>query len=339
MNKDIIANIRSSGLSIYDSVGKSLYIPTKDLEAILQEGLIGLSVANLPIRTRSKVVKSAVCEVLGYPVPSSFKKTQPRFPGQNFDTYIQQAMNVQIWNEEVDPKRRYVLIGVNSDFVVYSVRVITGDQLAKLDHTGTLTHKYQATMQHFGEDKLFAESDTANVAEWANSTNSIPNSLLPTFAPTSTTLLPINEVFNRLKPLVGTRISYLDAAQERNRGAELHAAICKQLGYASYADDGEYPDIVNQLIEVKLQTSPTIDLGLHSPKDGQPVVNADGKTFTSEDIRYVVFDASLDGDKLSLNNLYVVTGEKFTSAFPLFKGKETNAKLQIPLPHDFFGQR
>jgi len=86
----ITEKIKASGISIYDLAplsDKSLWIPDSDLYCLLVKGLCGLSLAGLPLRTRSKVLKSAVCEAIGYSVPRSFKKTQPRFPGQNFDTY------------------------------------------------------------------------------------------------------------------------------------------------------------------------------------------------------------------------------------------------------------
>ena len=98
-------NIRNSGLSIYDPISPDdcdLYIPLYALERILSDAMIGLSLAGLPLRTRSKVVKTEICKALGYPIPRSFAKTQPRFPGQNFDTYTQKSLNVQIWNEEID---------------------------------------------------------------------------------------------------------------------------------------------------------------------------------------------------------------------------------------------
>ena len=93
---------------------------------------------------------------------------------------------------------------------------------------------------------------------------------------------------------------------------------------------------MNQLIEIKLQTSPTIDLGLHSPEDAADVVVASGATFKSEDIRYVVFEGEVNHDKILLKYFYLVNGKDFTEAFPLFKGKGTNAKLQLPLPNNFF---
>lgn len=108
-----VTAIRAKGLSIYDPIAigdPDVWIPTPELQALLDAGLRGVSLAGLPLRTRSKVVKSRVCEVLGYPVPSSFTKTRPRFSGQLFDTYTQKSNNMQVWNEELFASRRYVLI-------------------------------------------------------------------------------------------------------------------------------------------------------------------------------------------------------------------------------------
>lgn len=322
--------------SIYDPVDAASFIPTEQLAEVLEKKLVGLSLDGIPLRTRSRVVKSAICEAMGYPIPKSFTKTRPRFPAQNFDTYTQKSTNLQIWNEPIDPERRYVILRADEHSTIVQVKIITGAQLSELDHTGKLTQKYQATMKHYSGDTLFSPDDTANVAEWATSSSPDLTATSPTENPASGSLLPISEIYNRLLPISGRELDYLDALQERNRGSELHAMICKQLGYSTYADDGKYPDIVHQLIEVKLQTSPTIDLGLHSPKDGLTVIKADGKAFTSEDIRYVVFDGEVSGSKIKLNSLYVVNGRDFPDAFPLFQGKVVNKKLQIPLPKGFF---
>lgn len=107
--------IRQSGLSIYDPIevgDPNLWIPTDELETLLDKNLCGVSLARLPLRTRSKTLKEHVCRALGYPIPSSFKKTQPRFPGQLFDTYVQKSNNLQVWNEELALDRRYVIIRV-----------------------------------------------------------------------------------------------------------------------------------------------------------------------------------------------------------------------------------
>src|SRR6266540_3196268 len=137
--------LAKSGKSIYDALHDSpeFFLAARDLEAVLRDGLVGLDL-NYPLRTRSKVLKSKICEILGYPVPASFRKSKPRFPGQDFDTYVQKSNNLQIWNEEITPTRRYVIIRLDDASKVVGVRVVTGEVLAKLDPTGTLTKKYQA---------------------------------------------------------------------------------------------------------------------------------------------------------------------------------------------------
>lgn len=332
-------NIKNSGLSIYDPISPQdpfLYIPTHELECILSNSIVGLSLAGLPLRTRSKVVKQKLCTTLGYPIPNAFQKTQPRFVGQNFDVYTQKSLNVQIWNEDIDDNRRYVFLRANDDDVITSVRVITGYQLVKFDHTGTLTQKFQARMQAYHQN-ICSLNDSITINNWVTTDKTTDLSRVnPNNCPRRGQLLRITEVYSRLLPMVGKSISYLDATQERNRGAELHAMICRHLGYVIYEDNGTYPDIFNQLLEIKLQTSPTIDLGLHSPEDGASIVSIDSTTFYSKDIRYAIFSGKVFGDRVYLENLYLVTGEDFSNYFPLFRGKGTNKKLQIPLPANFF---
>ena len=51
-DKDLIGNIQASGKTIYDCLtvnNVGLWIPTKSLERILNQGLQGLSLANLPL--------------------------------------------------------------------------------------------------------------------------------------------------------------------------------------------------------------------------------------------------------------------------------------------------
>src|SRR5262249_15363524 len=128
--------LSKSGLTIYHPIqvgDPELWIPTPELQVLLDSGLRGVSLAGLPLRTRSKVAKQHVCRVLGYPVPSSFKKTKPKFPGQAFDTYLQKSNNLQVWNEELAASRRYVLIRISDVDQIQRVKVVTGDTLALLD--------------------------------------------------------------------------------------------------------------------------------------------------------------------------------------------------------------
>lgn len=333
-----VKNITKSGISIYDKIDSTnpyIYIPTNELEYILSKALIGMSLGNLPLRTRSKVVKKAICTALGYPVPSSFKKSHPRFPGQHFDVYIQKTQNVQIWNEDVDSTRRYIFLHVDNNDIITAIKIVIGSELVQYDRTGKLTKKYQATMKSYGKN-FCSSTDSNNVINWITPPPTALTNVSPNSYPARNQLLAISEVYQRLLPMVGQAINYLDAVQERNRGAELHSMICAHLGYSTYEDDGTYPDIANQLLEVKLQTSPTIDLGMHSPTDGECIMSIGDTSFFSQDMRYAIFNGYIDKNKIILKNLYLVTGEDFTNYFPLFKGKETNSKIQFTLPHGFF---
>lgn len=319
--------IIDSKISIYDPSPKSdpaLWYTNEQLEFILNKHLKNISLNKLPLRTRSKVVKGKVCEALGYPVPKSFKKTkhQARFPGQNFDTYTQKRNNLQIWNEDIIANRRYVIINLNNDDVIESVKVVTGDVIAAFDKTGTLTQKYQATVKPSNEKyELITPNDTSNlipiIDDSAKNIKNFQND--PTDIPESKLLLPIKEIFERLKPLVSQTFTDIGKDQERNRGTYLHKLVCTALGYSKYSDKGQFPDIVHQLLEVKLQSSPTIDLGLVAPSSrGEisiPKIN--NITIRHSDIRYVIFYCKIN-DIVKLTNLILVTGEKFFSRVHIF---------------------
>jgi len=77
-----VETIRKSGLSIYDSVeigDPALWIPTLELETLLDASLAGISLAGLSLRTRSKVVKEHVCQSLGLPCPAILPENATSF--------------------------------------------------------------------------------------------------------------------------------------------------------------------------------------------------------------------------------------------------------------------
>lgn len=341
---NIQERISRSGLTIYDAIPNnepSLFIAAEELEQILGDYMIGKRYYNMPIRTRSKAVNQDICKALGYPVPNSFKKTKPRFPGQNFDKYVQKANNLQVWNEELDPSRRYVILRQNKDGKISSVRVITGTDLGLLDTTGTLTQKYQARLNPESgvTTELVSKTDTEPLISIFSNRQIYRAALKsPIMMPTTSQLIPINSVFNALKSIIGSEIVDAGSDQERNRGAELHRVVCERLGYSSFADNGRFPDVRNQLLEVKLQTSPTIDLGLVLPSSTDLLdgVIVDGLQIRHCDVRYAIFHGDTDGNRLKINQLYLTTGADFFRRFQQCEGKVLNKKLQIPLPSDFF---
>jgi hypothetical protein len=238
-----------------------------------------------------------------------------------------------------EPSRRYVILRVDEADQIVRVKVVNGEELAQLDTTGTLTQKYQARLvPGAASEELVSPTDTDALLPHTRAGANLAQTVSPIDHPAHGLILPIDEVFERLRCAVGR--SFPDAGwdQERNRGAALHRIVCELLGYADYRDDGRFPDVRNQLLEVKLQTSPTIDLGLVRPASEEPldVPQIAGTQVRHCDVRYALFYAQTDGAEVTLTHLYLTTGASFFSRFPQFGGKVLNKKLQIPLPSDFF---
>lgn len=340
-----VTQIRQSGLTIYDIIpqGSPLYIPDQILQEILKEKIYGISLQGLPLRTRSKYLKECVCQALGYPIPATFKKSQPRFPGQNFDTYAQKSTNLQIWNEEISPPRRYVIINISESDIIEGVRVLSGVELAQYDRTGTLTHKLQAICSLSNSPfELVSQNDTAVISSLCKhiQSQSIQNcsNKLPTCTPSITELLPISSLFSYLSQIIGYNFNDTGVTQERNRGTILQQLSCKAIGYRHYADSGQFPDIPNQLLEIKLQTSPTIDLGVVNPSSHDLIPDFQGALPGVRycDVRYAIFFAQVTGDIVTLTHLILTTGEDFFKRFPQCQGNMVNSKIQIPLPRNFW---
>ena len=114
----------------------------------------------------------------------------------------------------------------------------------------------------------------------------------------------------------------------------MHRAVGIALGLESSADTGSFPDLVEQLLELKLQTSSTIDLGLVSPDDATNLDIVHG--IRHSDVRYGVFYATPLAGTVRIDHVVLTRGEDFFKFFQRFEGKVINAKLQIPLPRDFF---
>lgn len=309
----------------------------QELEELLRHELAG-SVFAGPIRARSKLAKEAVCRALGYPVPASFRRVKPRFPGQDLDVYVQQRDNLQVWNEELSPTRRYAVIRVDDVGDVIAVRVAEGTELAMFDRTGTLTSKYQAKRRSANSgSKLVSDTDTpdfiAALAPADHLDDSTLRGLLPVNPPVHGKVLSVRALYDRLLGLIGREMEY--STSERLRGERLHRLACEALGLGSYADTGKFPDIVCQALEVKLQTSPAIDLGLVTPDSDGPAVTLSPRLRHS-DARYLVAYGAHDTEVVHIEHIVVSTGIDFFGEFQRFGGLVQNRKLQLRLPSGFF---
>ena len=93
-------------------------------------------------------------------------------------------------------------------------------------------------------------------------------------------------------------------------------------------------------MEVKLQTSPTIDLGTVYPTSSEylNVPKLRESQIRICDVRYAVFYAVSDGQTVVLTDLIVTTGDKFFHRFQSMQGSVINRKIQIRLPAEYFDE-
>jgi hypothetical protein len=214
-----VSRIAVARLTIYDElpVDSDLRIASEELEQLLRKGLKGIDVAHLPLRSRSKFVKSRVCEIMGYPVPLSFTRFRPRFPGQDLDLYVQKSRNLQVWNESIQPNRRYAIAILSPKGVIVNVHVLRGIDLQKLDKTGKLTSKNQAILRTAEEGRLSKQDTKVLDSQLTKRVGKILSGS-PTDQPNSKSLLSIGELHRRLKSIEGKDFEYGSATDERLRG-------------------------------------------------------------------------------------------------------------------------
>lgn len=337
------AAIAASGLSIYDPLlpdRADLFYSRAELEAVLCEHVRGYDVPG-ENRTKAKVAKQLVAEALGYAAPSSFQRTSPRFPGQDMDVFAQASNNVQIYNQDLDPARRYAILKLDGNARIESVRVVDGEALALLDGDGTITSKFQARRKS-GETrgKLVSPLDTEFFLEFMEPADSMSAaelaSLDPLDPPVPGRVLSIGALYQRLQPLVGTLVEHLPLG-ERTRADVFHQLVCETLGLPRHADSGQFPDISCQALEVKLQYRQTIDLGLVIPT-GEGGNRFLGPNLRHCDARYLVAYTEVGAEGHFISAVVLTTGESFFTEFDLMGGLGRNDKLQIHLPGDFFEQ-
>lgn len=145
-----------------------------------------------------------------------------------------------------------------------------------------------------------------------------------------TDLLSIEVLNNRLLSLKGKALADADT---KTRGQLLEREVANLIGYAP-TDSlvGGYPDIPNQLLEVKVQDSPTIDLGAHSPLFEEKIVKA--SRITTKDVRYFI---ALTNPQSGIIEDYVLTaGRELGKNFNYVPTK--SYKCQRSIPMDFFAQ-
>ena len=131
----------------------------------------------------------------------------------------------------------------------------------------------------------------------------------------------------------------LDAAGTKNRGQALENKVLKLLGYEVKKTDllyGAFPDIRNQLLEVKVQDSPTVDLGKFSPEKEEIVI--EDSRLTTFDVRYLI---ALTNPKTEIIEGFILApGEKLGELFSYVSAESYKCQRAIPMAFfdNFYGK-
>ncbi len=125
----------------------------------------------------------------------------------------------------------------------------------------------------------------------------------------------------------------LDQMATKNRGQALERLVALLLGYKiSDAEllEGTFPDIPNQALEVKIQDSPTVDLGRFSPQFEEFVPSC--PDLTTLDVRYLI--ALTDAETGIIQGVILCPGEKLGELFSYVS--DISFKCQRSIPMSFF---
>lgn len=135
-----------------------------------------------------------------------------------------------------------------------------------------------------------------------------------------------------LKRLVAEKLigRKLDSAATKTRGQALEKMVLDLLGYVTKKKDllyDAFPDIRNQLLEVKVQDAKTVDLGRFSPEKEKIVIEE--TDFTTFDVRYLI--ALTNPITGIIEGILLAPGEKLGELFSYVSTESYKCQRTIPM--------
>ena len=294
----------------------------------------GSNVRKLVARTFAKFPLPEPCPQSSHSIVPPKGKGVPRILLEYVDTYIVttgDTYNLQVWNRnpasdsiqveynsgETLSSRdvRFVFLRVNPQAqTISSILVLTPDYIeSKFGRFGKPTIKHQIIIPPKVRDKALDQtppgifcSDTSALSQHVTGKYAIPTSPIGD--------KPILDQLFSLKLLREMLVDGLigeplDQMATKNRGQALERLVACLLGYKiSDAEllEGNFPDIPNQALEVKVQDSPTVDLGKFSPQFKECVPSC--PSLTTLDVRYLI--ALTDAETGIVQGIILCPGEK-----------------------------
>jgi|GEM_PF-396138 len=286
------------------------------------------------------------------------KKGVPRLIRELIDTYIVttgDSYNLQVWNRVPNSKSiliqyntgekiqsndiRFVFVKIDMETnIIESIIILTSDYIEnKFGKFGKPTIKHQLMISNKQREQIIhnanpviAYNDSSKLApiitnEYRKPTGAMLNQ------PDFENLFSIEVISEMVaKNLIGRKLEMVDT---KNRGQALERLTLQLLGYPEENLNGlagGYPDIPNQLLEVKVQDSPTVDLGKYSPAF-EEFIN-EQHNVTTKDIRYLI--ALTNSQTGIIEGVVIAPGEQLGENFTYVS--DTNYKCQRSIPMSFF---
>ncbi|MDR3651514.1 MAG: hypothetical protein P4L34_00930 [Paludibacter sp.] len=318
----------------------------------------GSSLRKLIARTIFEQNISPEANAGDYEIMPPRQKGVPRLIRELIDTYIVttgESYNLQVWNrvpnsnsilvnytsgDKIQCKDiRLIFIKVNTtEEIIESIIVLTPEYIEKkFGKFGKPTIKHQLMISNKIRDRIIKSEDSILTF---NDTDKLTYQVRHDYKETPLAMLKgpdLKHLFSiqLLLEMTAKRIIgiTLEANDTKNRGQALERLILQLLGYSENNIKGlagGYPDIPNQLLEVKVQDSPTVDLGKYSPEFEDSIMPEIG--ITTKDIRYLI--ALTNAQTGLIEGVVLVPGEKLGEVFTYVS--ETSYKCQRSIPMAFF---
>lgn len=279
-------------------------------------------------------------------------KGVPKFLREYIDTYLVtsgSSYNLQVWNRNPSSASiqihysngdkllanevRFVIGKINMDTsIIESICILTPDYIVdKFGEFGKPTIKQQLLISNNIRSsiintvsKVLFEPDSSSIHHLiSNKSTDVSNCSIKD---NPTKILPLNYIKDVLsKNIIG---KYLDPSlSTKQRGQELERLVALSLGYTLSDDSliGGYPDIRNQMLEIKLQDSQTIDLGRYSPQFLENIYN----DFNTQNMRYLIaFTNPLTN---LIDGFVLCPGESLGKYFTYVSDKSFKCQRSIPM--------
>ena len=318
----------------------------------------GSNIRKLIARTLEKYPLPKAAIEGEYEIVPPKQKGIPKIIREFIDTYIVtsgKSYNLQVWNRI--PSSQSLLIKYDSGeslkcvdvrFILTKIDVIAGKIssiiiatpeyiVEKFGAFGKPTIKHQLLISSKIRKKIYGSEDKIM---FFKDSNKLSYLLRYNFEPPKDNMVEdpkSNEILSigLIKTMVAEKLIgfKLAADSTKNRGQALERKVLELLGYSSIDSGllyGAFPDIPNQLLEVKVQDTPTVDLGKFSPEKEEVIIK--DLNITTFDIRYLI--ALTNPETEMIEGIILSPGEKLGEVFSYVS--DQSYKCQRSIPMDIF---